>query len=157
MRKALSSIEIMLSDKQSDNLKSDMTNIKTSLIHLSEDIGNIQGKVDIIANDVVDIKSIVISMNKMITERKEFMDMYFSVHAEDDEEADMMISKFTTMIAEQVINQGIGIYSKEEFKRMEKILQLSLGKECWEKMSLESRRFLTTAKHLQDIGWKLAY
>lgn len=133
MRKALSSIEIMLSDKQSDNLKSDMTNIKTSLIHLSEDIGNIQGKVDIIANDVVDIKSIVISMNKMITERKEFMDMYFSVHAEDDEEADMMISKFTTMIAEQVINQGIGIYSKEEFKRMEKILQLSLGKECWEK------------------------
>lgn len=139
MRKALSSIEIMLSDKQSDNLKSDMTNIKTSLIHLSEDIGNIQGKVDIIANDVVDIKSIVISMNKMITERKEFMDMYFSVHAEDDEEADMMISKFTTMIAEQVINQGIGIYSKEEFKRMEKILQLSLGKECWEKMSLESR------------------
>lgn len=133
MRKALSSIEIMLSDKQSDNLKSDMTNIKTSLIHLSEDIGNIQGKVDIIANDVVDIKSIVISMNKMITERKEFMDMYFSVHAEDDEEADMMISKFTTMIAEQVINQGIGIYSKEEFKRMEKILQLSLGKECWGK------------------------
>ena len=107
MRKALSSIEIMLSDKQSDNLKSDMTNIKTSLIHLSEDIGNIQGKVDIIANDVVDIKSIVISMNKMITERKEFMDMYFSVHAEDDEEADMMISKFTTMIAEQVINQGM--------------------------------------------------
>lgn len=159
MRKALSSIEIMLSDKQSDNLKSDMTNIKTSLIHLSEDIGNIQGKVDIIANDVVDIKSIVISMNKMITERKEFMDMYFSVHAEDDEEADMMISKFTTMIAEQVINQGIGIYSKEEFKRMEKILQLSLGKECWEKMSLESRRFLTTAKYtlfeqitLDDLG-----
>ena len=42
---------------------------------------------------------------------------------------------------------------------MEKILQLSLGKECWEKMSLESRRFLTTAKYtlfeqitLDDLG-----
>lgn len=159
IRKSLSTIEIMLSEKQSDKLKSDMADIKTSLTHLSEDVGNVRGKVDIIANDVVDIKNIVISMNKMITARKEFMDMYFSVHSEDDEEADMMISKFSTMIAEQVTNQGLGIHSKEEFKRMEKMLQLSLGNECWEKMSLESRRFLTTAKYtlfeqisLDDLG-----
>lgn len=159
VKKSLYAIESLLKEKEQSKLQTDVLDIKNSLSQLREEVGDVNDKVSGIAEDVLDIKSIIVSMNKVVTERKQFMDLYFSVHPDDDDESDLMISKFTTMVAEQVVNQGIGNRQKEEFRRMEKMLQLSLGDACWSKMSEESKRFLVTAKYtlyeqigLEDLG-----
>lgn len=154
VKKFLQTIESLLREKETD-----VNDIKTSISKLSGEVGEVSNKVSCIAEDVSDIKNIVVSMNELVTERKSFMDLYFSVHPEDDEESDLMISKFTTMVAEQVVNQGIRAQAKDDFRRMEKMLQLSLGSDCWNKLSEESKRFLVTAKYtlyeqiaLEDLG-----
>lgn len=144
IQKALFNIESLIAKQ---TVQSDVSGIKTSIKHLSNEVNEINDKIDEIADNVSDIKNIVIATNKIVSDKKQFMSLYFDIHPDDDEEAEKMISKFTTMVAEQVIIQGGNIQVQDEFKRMEKLSQLSLGNECWDKMSIESKRFLVTAKY----------
>lgn len=105
-------------------------------------------KIDNLQNDVTQILSVVNEMNAAVKENKNILELYFSVHDEDDLEADLFISKLVEKMTSEMLGKIVHFESQEKYQRIRKLVMVRLGDNAWKKLDSESQKFLITAKFM---------
>lgn len=113
-------------------------------------------KIDNLQNDVTQILSVVNELNETVNANKGVLGLYFSVHDEDDLESDLFVSKLVEKMTSEMLGKISKFESQEKYQKILKLVMVRLGEDAWNKLDLESQKFLVTAKFMFMENMNLA-
>ncbi len=122
--------------------------IDTSSALIEAKLDKLQNDISKLQNDVSQILSTVNEMNETVKNSKNIMSLYFSVHDEDDLEANLFISKIVDKMTSELSDKLAYFESQKKYQQVRKLVMVRLGDEAWGKLDSESQKFLATAKFM---------
>ncbi|OAT84200.1 hypothetical protein A6P54_02570 [Bacillus sp. MKU004] len=108
-------------------------------------VNSLNIKVDLIREDIIDIKGILNRISSEINSYQELVAQQIE-NARSEEEKERTIHVFSEVCTNKIMEQISKNNSQTEFNKFEKLLEMKLGKVNWGKIEHSSRTFLISAK-----------
>ena len=105
-------------------------------------------KVDSIQDDVASVRATIESLNDVVQSNKDILDLYFSIHCEDDIESERFVTKLFDKITKSFDDKQVEIERQNLYRTIKNMVRIRLGDDVLHKLNEESYKFLITAKYI---------
>lgn len=128
------------------NYAIDISNaIKSLKSHFDQKLNSISDKLDDIEIKINELCNIAKSIQNKVYNKKQAISAFASI-ADDEPGIEIFVEKSLNQLAKQLREEIVKYEKLSSYHQYEQLVQVRLGKETWNKLEIDSQRFLVTAK-----------